>query len=66
MKTISYALFDSRYTTDEDSSICYSVCETLEEARKEKEEDFPDAVIVRETLQLIGNNKREVIKSEIV
>lgn len=41
---ILYLIFDSRYTTDEDRSICLSTAETLKEAKKDQK-DFPGSVI---------------------
>ena len=49
MEKTVYSLYDSRANEDIDSAICYSVCETLAEAMREKESDFPDAVIFKET-----------------
>ena len=59
--TTSYALYDSRYTTNPDRAICYSFCDTLKEARQEKKEDFTDAVIVK-----VGIVDGYICKSEIV
>jgi hypothetical protein len=66
MKTrIEYSLWDSRAETDRESATCYSVCETLKEAKREKKEDFPDAVIFKDTVEILNKNVM-VIKSERV
>lgn len=61
MEEIKYGLWDSRYTTKPDRATMYSMCGTLKEAKKEKREDWPDAVIVEHTIK--GDY---IIKSEIV
>lgn len=67
MKTrIEYSLWDSRAETDKDRATCYSVCQTLKEAKREKKEDFNDAVIFRDTVEIINKNEVMVIKSERV
>jgi hypothetical protein len=63
---IVYALYDSRYTDNPDRASCYSVADSLEEAKEEKESDWTDAVIVKETLKKVGKNKYEVLSSEII
>jgi hypothetical protein len=59
--TITFGLFDARYTSDPDRAVLYTTEDTLKEARKEKRNSFTDAVIVRMTIF-----KNEVIQSEIV
>lgn len=44
-----YLLFDSRYRSDEDRSICYEVCDTLKEAKENCEDYGEDTVIVEFT-----------------
>lgn len=63
-----YALYDSRYTTNEKRATCYTICDTLKEARKEKREDFDDAVIVKLQILVDKNekNKGEVINTKII
>jgi hypothetical protein len=63
---ICFALYDSRYLTNEEDASCYVVEDTLKEAKKSKREDYIDAVIVKETLELVEGNTYNVIKSEIV
>lgn len=69
MKTV-YALYDSRYHAEaagEDvTAVCYTVENSLHEAKKEKRDSFTDAVIVKEILKSIGKNNYEVIKSVVV
>jgi len=42
-----YFLYDSRYTDNPDRAIVYCAADTLEEAKEDKKEYFPDAVIVK-------------------
>lgn len=60
-----FALYDSRAAFNKERAICYSVCETLNQAKREKREDFPDAVIFKETVQRNGK-EAIIIKSERV
>ena len=46
-----FVLYDSRYLTDEDSATVYCCAETIEEAREDKNDMFPDAVIVEYEIQ---------------
>ena len=41
-----WMLFDGRYRTDEDKAMCYEVCETLKEAKKNADDYGNDTVIV--------------------
>lgn len=41
-----WMLFDGRYRTDEDRAICYEVCETLNEAKRNSRDYGNDTVIV--------------------
>lgn len=67
MKTrIEYSLWDSRAETDRDGATCFSICQTLKEAKREKKEDFTDAVIFRDVVEILNNNAVMVIKSERV
>jgi hypothetical protein len=66
MKLITlYELYDSRYTSDKDRAICYSVCESLAEAKKEKKEMFPDAIIVKSISKEVGERQLEEVSSEV-
>ena len=50
MKTKKYyLLFDGRYRTDEDSAVCFEVCETLKEAKESCEDYGTGTVIVEMT-----------------
>ena len=51
---IKYALYDGRYLCDPNSANCYEVCETLKEARRNRNDYGTDTVIVRETLVKTG------------
>ena len=46
MKT-TYLLYDSRYYDNPDRAMCYCVADTLKEANEDKNDMFPDAVIVK-------------------
>ena len=46
-KHIMYLLFDARYRYDEDRAICFTVCNTLQEARNEAPDYGDDTVIVK-------------------
>jgi len=61
-----YTLYDARYLTDKDSAYVYDVCDTLEEARESKRNQFTDAIIVKEQIQVIDVKNYTVINSEIV
>ncbi len=63
---ISYALYDSRYLTNPDRAICYTVADTLKEARHDKKNSFEDAIIVKQVLREIKMNRFEVISSTII
>jgi hypothetical protein len=63
---IIYALYDSRYTDNPDRASCYTILDSLKEAKEEKESDWTDAVIVKKTLKKVGKNKYEVLSSEII
>lgn len=66
---IKYALYDGRYLSDPDSASCFEVCETLKEARKNKNSYGTNTVIVEETLvksAVIGSNSFMVTNSKIV
>lgn len=41
-----FMLFDGRYRTDEDRSVCYEVCETLKQAEENADDYGDDTVIV--------------------
>ena len=41
-----FVLYDSRYLTNEDSASVYCCADTIEEAREDREDMFPDAIIV--------------------
>lgn len=45
-KTKIWMLFDGRYRTDEDRAVCYEVCETIKEAKKNANDYGDDTVIV--------------------
>ena len=63
---VVYAIYDARYLTDEDTAICFDVCDTLKEVREVMNDYGNDVVIVKEMLKQTGKNKFESIKSEIV
>ena len=58
---IKYFLYDGRYLNDEDSAICYEVCDSLEEAKQTAPEYGDDTVIVKTTVK--GN---EILKQEVI
>ena len=39
-KVIKWAIFDSRFIEDADNAVMYEQCDTLEEAKQVKEEDY--------------------------
>jgi hypothetical protein len=41
-----YVLYDERYLMDKDSAMVYCTANTLKEAKGDKKDMFPDAVIV--------------------
>lgn len=47
MSKFIYLLYDSRYIYDPRKAALYTECNSLNEAKKDKNEMFPDAVIVR-------------------
>lgn len=65
MKTV-YELYDGRYLTRPERAICYEVCETIKEARQNKDEYGDDTFIVKTVLKEIGERKYEQVSSEIV
>lgn len=65
MKTV-FELYDSRYLTNPDRATVYSVCDTIKEAKREKREDWPDAVIVKCIMKPLGGNRYEQMSAEIV
>lgn len=56
-----YILYSPKYLIDPDNAPILSTANTLKEARQEKKEDWPDAIIVR-----AYTNKGEIIDQEIV
>lgn len=50
-KTKIWLLFDGRYITDKDRSVCYEVCETLKEA-KENANDYGDDTVIVEAVKV--------------
>lgn len=60
-KQYKFLLFDGRYRTDEDRAICYEVCDSLKEAKKNMLDYGTDTVIVKS--EISGNN---LINSEII
>jgi len=63
-KTI-YVLYDITYLNDPDSAEVYSLCHSLEEARKSKREMFSNAIIVEEVFE-IGADDTRVISRNII
>ncbi len=63
---ISYDIFDARYKTDPDRATCFECCDTLKEARENKDDYGDGNIIVKTTMTKFGPAKYEVIKSEIV
>lgn len=59
---ILYGLYDARARIDLDSAICYTVEDSLEEAKETQEEDFPDAVIVR----MYTDKNNIITKQEVI
>jgi len=56
-----WLLYDGRYRTDEDSAVCYEMCETLKEANTNAKDYGEDTVIVEAETK--GN---EIINSKII
>ena len=54
-------LYDGRYRTDEDNAVCYEMCETLKEAKRNTKDYGDDTVIVE--AEIVGN---EIINSKII
>lgn len=63
--TTVYELYDGRYLTDPDRAVCYEVCQTYAEAKKERKEYGDDTFIVKTTLQYFSKNKLIHLSSEI-
>lgn len=63
---IDYALYDGRYLTDPDRTICYTFCDTLKEARRERRDYGDDTVIVKCTKRVSGDGLQVIINEEIV
>ncbi len=63
---ISYMLFDGRYLNNPDSAVCYEVCDSLKEARENKDDYGTDTVIVKATSKCVGKGKYEIKSQEIV
>lgn len=66
MNDIVFELYDGRYLTNPDQAVCFEVCESLKEARKNKKEYGDDTVIVKTVLKMTGERKYEHVSSEIV
>ena len=48
-----WMLFDGRYRTDEDRSVCFEICKTLKEA-KDNADDYGDDTVIVEG-EILGN-----------
>jgi len=59
-----YLIYDARYHTDPDRAIVLSTAGKLKEAKKERDEDFPDGVIVEAFYKKV--NGENVITEENV
>jgi hypothetical protein len=63
---IAFALYDGKYQTDKDNSICYEIVDTIEEAREDRTDFGDDTVIVKMHGIQVKIGLIEVIHSEIV
>lgn len=66
-----FSIYDPRYLEDKNRAVCFEVCDTLEEARQNKDDYGDNNVIVKEWIRQtspLGEYpiKVEVYKSEIV
>lgn len=66
MNNIVFELYDGIYLTNPDRAVCHEVCESLKEARKNKNEYGDDTVIVKTVLKMVGERKYMQVSSEIV
>lgn len=58
---IFYSLYDGRYLNDPDDAIIYVTCTSLKEAERYKKNDWPDGVIVKQTVKNGICEKEETI-----
>jgi len=58
---INYCLYDGRFITNPERAICYECCESLKEARKNKDDYGDDTVIVKTTIKGV-----EIVNQEII
>lgn len=50
-KDIKYLIYDARYHTDPDRAVVFEVCDTKEEAERNKVHYNTDAVVVKEEIE---------------
>ena len=61
----TYWIYDQRYYSDPDSATVFEVCDTLKEARENKD-DYGGGVIVKTVSKKVNKRSYEVVSSTII